>query len=377
MNSESTLRVILDEVGEPTRTAVGRYAEELTRALITTAPEGIGVAGFVAGADPERRERIETALPDLSDLRITRVPARELRQAWLHTVTTMPFGGLVHSPSLLAPLRPRELEVAGEQVVVTVHGLDALSDRSKRKAAWFQKALRRAHKHAHGVVVPTHAIAAALAEHHDFGDRVRVIGAGVPASLRVPLDADERADRLGLPERFVMAMTTASSLASARRLVDAVASSSMPDVGVVLVGPVGWGDVTVAELAVRAGLPASRILMLGELQDHDLAVVYERAEALLVTNPNDGFGLQLLEAFSFGTPVVHAATASLVEIADGASVAVELPAGEEADAYASALASLLDDADRQERLALLGRDRSRAFDWRSTAAQVWQLHADL
>lgn len=378
MNDRPSLRVILDEVGEPERTAVGRYAEELTKALIETAPRGVDVEGFSPNVDRERQQAVRDALPGLSDLQFATLPPRELRTAWLRTVTTVPMPGLVHATSLLAPFRSAEAAAETDQVVATVHGLGPLSDRNSRKAKWFSRALKRAHKHAAAIVVPTHAVAESLAGEHDFGDRVRVIGAGVPSGLRVPADADERAERLGLPERFVMTMTTVESRANARRIVDTIANAAMPEIPVVLVGPVGWGETTIAGLAVAAGLPASRILMLGELDDADLSVVYDRAALMLSPNPNDGFGLQLLESFSFGTPVVHAATPSLTEIAGGASIAVERSDEEEQPSrFAAAVGEALSDTSRLERLALLGRDRARTFSWQTTATDVWRLHAEL
>lgn len=373
----TSLHVILDEVGEPSRTSIGRYGEELARALIETAPDGIDVEGFTAGAKAAQRDRIARRLPGIADLRLARIPARELREAWLHTVTTMPMPGLVHATSLLAPMRS-DGKADGDQWVVTVHGTSALSDRSTRKTRWFERALRRAHRLADAIVVPSHAVATRLQELHDFGDRLRVIGAGVATGLRLPVDVDDRAERLGLPDTFVLAMTTPSNRAAASAIIDVVASSAMPDVPVVLVGPVGWGDLTIAELAVAAGLPASRILMLGDLDDADLAVVYDRAEAMLLTDTHDGFGLPLLEAFSFGTPVVHLAQPTLAEIAGDASVAVPMVGdGTQAERLAHAVATLLGDPAASSKLALLGEDRVRAFSWTGAAAQVWQLHADL
>lgn len=371
------LRVILDEVGETSRTSVGRYGEELTRALVETAPSGIKVSGFAAGAKSSQRDRIADRLPGIADLRLARMPARELREAWLHTVTTMQFAGLVHATSLLAPMRS-DGKAEGDQVVVTVHGVAALSDRSSRKARWFERALRRAYRLADAVIVPTHAVAAAVSELHDFGDRLRVIAGGIAPSVRVPVDAAARAVRLGLPERFVVAMSAPSSRTSAHRIADAVSSSAMPDVPVVLVGPVGWGDLTMAELAVAAGLPPSRMLMLGDLDDADLATVVDRADVALVADAHDGFGLTVLESLALGTPVVHLATPSLVEIVEGSTLAVPVAGdGSQGERLAGAIAELLGDDEARRRLKLLGEDRARAFSWTSTATQVWQLHADL
>ncbi len=369
------LTVILDGVGEQT-SSVGRYGIELAHALHATAPDGLDVVAFAAGADAAARASVGERLAGLDGVEFARMPRRELREAWLHTFTTSAFEGLLHGTSLLAPMRADD-EEAGRQVVVTLHGLEALH-RDSRTARWFRRALRRAHRRADAIVVPTHAIAEQLADLHDFGDRVRVVGAGVSPGARVPADDAARASRLGLPARYVLATTDRGRAARADRLVATVASGAMPTLPVVVLGPVQWGTETLAQKAVEAGLPASRILPLGELDAADRAVVVARADAMLHVADEPGFGLPILEAFALGTPVVHPASASALELAADATLPVPL-AGDDSDPdrLAHALAQLVEHDAMRERLAVLGEDRARAFDWSTTAAQLWRLHAEL
>jgi len=371
----TTMRVILDGAGEEPSN-VGRYGTQLARAMHATAPTGIEVVAFAAGGDAGARDRIQSDLAELDGVDFARMPRRELREAWLHSFTTTTFDGLLHATSLLAPLRADDDE-AGRQVVVTVHGLAAL-ERDSRSSRWFRRALRRAWRRADAVVVPTHATAQALQELHDFGDRIRVVGAGVDPASVVPADADARAARLGLPRRYVLATTDRGRRARADRLVATIASGAMPDVPVVVAGPVAWGDVTLAQLAVEAGLPPSRIVPVGDLDAADRAVVVARAEALVLVSEELGFALPVLEAFAHGTPVVHPSSPASDEIAAEASLAVRL-AGDESDVdrIAHAVDQIVAHDAMRERLTLLGQDRARAFDWSTTAHQLWRLHADL
>lgn len=369
-HDERRFTVVLDEVAERHRTMVGRYSAELTRALIATAPEGFGVGALSARISDSREARLRQELPGLAELKQTAVPARELREAWLHSFTTIPVRGLVHATSLMAPIAAEPHPT--DQVTVTVHGLQSFSDRSERKQRWFDRALKRALARADGIVVPTSAVAEDLALLDDVADRVRVVPPAPSAAL-LRASAAPPVRALQLPDEYVLVLTQPSALAQAERLIETVASSQMPDVRVVVAGPVEWGETGLAALAVDAGIPAGRLVMLGELADADLALAHRRALAHLHVWEQDALGLSLLDAAAMGTATVHPSTRSLDEIAGDASVAVAGGPHE----LAAALGDVLADDGLRSRLQLHAKDRAQAFTWEGAARQVWQLHAEL
>src|SRR5690606_25553167 len=124
--------------------------------------------------------------------------------------------------------------------------------------------------------------------------------------------------------------------------------------------------------------PTGRVRTLDYLDDADLAVVLDRATVFAYPSVAEGFGLSIVEAFSLGTPVVHADTPSLVEVAAGAGIAVP---HENDDAYPRRLAQVINSVVTEpglaERLRYQGLDRAKAFSWTDSAQKVWQLHADL
>lgn len=373
----TTLRVILDDVAGPVRSGISWYSEEITRALIATAPDEIDVSAFAAAMSKEREAEVMRLLPGIVDLEQAALPSREMREAWLHSLTTFTLSGLVHATSLFAPLRRRGDFVTG-QTVVTVHAATPVSDRGPLKDRWFEKAIRRAWKHADGVVVPTYAVAAQLQEMHDFADRIRVVPGGVAESIALAPDSAARATLLGLPERYVTLFTTSSSKATGEAIVQLLADPAMPDIPVVVVGPVAWDDATLSGMAVAAGLPPARYLPVGELSDADLALVLSRASALVHVSTNDCFGLPMLAAFRMGCPVVHVATDSLDEVADGAALGVSPAAdGTLSRPLAEGIRRILDETELAAELSAKASDRVRHFSWNSAAEQIWQFHADL
>jgi glycosyltransferase involved in cell wall biosynthesis len=193
------------------------------------------------------------------------------------------------------------------------------------------------------------------------------------------VDADLRAERLGLPERYVLAVGTLEPRKGLRHLIAAMAHPDAPrDVPLVIAGPDGWGDVDVHDLAEQAGLPQDRVKVLGRVDDADLAVAYDRATVFVFPSLAEGFGLPVIEAMSFGTPVIHSDDAAVSEVASDAGVTVATgPLESYPERLAQAVYQVVHDRHLAEQLAIAGPDRARMFDWRDSAVETWQLHADL
>ena len=376
----TTLRVIVEEALTPVPSGLSRYAEELTRALIATAPPRCEVEGIVAASTEGQYADILDRLPGLTGLHKSKLARRQLLSAWQHGFTRLP--GMIHAPTLLAPLAKHDrLNTRGQQTVVTLHDLTAwLQPESVdyRGVGWHQSMVKRAERYADALVVPSHTVAEQLGEFFDFGDRVRVIGGAVSPSLRVPADADERAARLDLPGEYLVAL---GGLEQRRGLDQLLAALALPDAGdipLLVIGPDDNGSGSLREAAVAAGLTPGRVVPLGFLRDADLSVVLDRATAFVLPSLLEGFGLQLLEAFHFGTPVIHSDTPALVEVAGDAGLVVALdePSGYP-ERIAAAIGSVLTDTELAASLATAGRDRAALYRWDNSAEKVWQLHADL
>jgi len=375
----TTLRVIIDQMIAPTPGGIGRYAEELARELIATAPAGCNVVGVVSASPESDYAEIHRRLPGLTGLYKSALARRELSAAWQHGFTRLPGQGMLHSTSLLAPLTRHDRLNRGDQIAVTLHDTVPWTHPetlTPHGVSWHKAMAKRAQRYADAVVVPTHAVAEQLAEFVDFGDRIRVIGGAVSPRLRLPNDADTRAAELSLPERYILAVGTLEPRKGLARLIQAM--NLVPDLSLLVAGPDGWGGVNVADLAGEAGLPAHRVRILGYLDDEDLALALQRAAVFVYPSLAEGFGLPVLEAMAMGTPVIHTDVPAVVEVTAGASVVVPLY---DEPTFVERLAHEIDrvssDRSLSDRLSVIGRDRSRAFSWRTSAEKVWQLHADL
>jgi glycosyltransferase involved in cell wall biosynthesis len=360
----TTLRVIVEDIVAPPVGEVAGYARALTRSLIETAPPGAVVEGVIAASPEDDYATIATELPGLGRLAKSALAHNELRAGWRSGVVGLMGGGMMHAPSLLAPLyRHDRLNKPGEQLVVTVH--DALAwtvpgALASSTASWTRAMGKRAERHADAIVVPSHAVAAELTEIFNLGERVRVI----PGAPRLWPTRSEPGE-LELPERYVVAVARPGAHDEYREFAAAFARL---DVGPLqLIVPAGIGAPEADEQLRVWSDPtptAQRALLAG-------------ARVYVDPVPVEGGAGWLLEAFASGAPAVHASTPGLTEQSAGSSIGVAVEGEDFTGLMAEAVEAVLTDLQLAERLRIAGLDRARAFSWRDTAEKVWQLHADL
>jgi glycosyltransferase involved in cell wall biosynthesis len=208
------------------------------------------------------------------------------------------------------------------------------------------------------LVVPTQAVADTLKQYVAVRELL-VVGEGVSPDLALPADADARAARLDLPERYLLTIGTLEP----RKGFTELAAALDGTIPLLCAGPQGWGA------AGQAAPPGARLL--GRVSDADLAVLLSRATALVVPSHDEGFGLPLLEGMSLGTPVLTSDAPALVEVGGGAALAVPL-----ADLRDGVRMITTDEALRQ-RLREAGPRRAADFTWAKAAETLWRAYADV
>lgn len=361
----TTLRVIADDMVSG-RGPLARYAEELTRAIIRTAPRGTDVGVILAASPEPDYARVRELLPGLRELHPSALARRELAAAWQHGFTALPGSGMVHATSLLAPLRRHDRTASlDDQTVVTIHDVLAWTRPEllpSRLVSWTKAMGRRAEKHADAVVVPTHATAAALEEHLDLAGRVRVIGAAPSSGLSVPDDAASRRSARGLPDRYVVAVVDDDARNGFAGLASAAAAIGVP---VVLLAAAGDAAIEGAEA----------FTVVEDADAADRAAILAGAAVYVQPSLADGPVGTLFDALALGLPVVARALPAIAELT--ADAAVLVPADADDATLADAVRGLLDDATAAEHAGVAAGDRAKAFTWRDAAEKVWQLHADL
>jgi len=118
----------------------------------------------------------------------------------------------------------------------------------------------------------------------------------------------------GLPREYLLFVGTVEPRKNLGRLVEALERAEC-DLPLVVAGSVGWGDSGVA--------PSARVKFIGFVPEAQLPALYAGAAVFCYPSEREGFGMPVLEAMSYGTPVVTSIGTSTEEVAGGAAVLVD------------------------------------------------------
>ncbi len=140
------------------------------------------------------------------------------------------------------------------------------------------------------------------------------------------------------------------------------------DLQLVLAGPPGWRNASIAEEIVRAHIPVRHI---GFVDDADLPALYAGSSAFLYLSLAEGFGLPIVEAMASGAPVLASNAASIPEVAGKAGILVDPT---DIEAIADGIALVLKEGSG---LVAAGKEQATRFTWPRMAAALECTYRDI
>ena len=194
------------------------------------------------------------------------------------------------------------------------------------------------------------------------------IGQAVNHEALGPL-SDEELAALGLPPRFLLSVSTVEPRKNFPRLIEAfrkVANhDSLIDVPLVLVGASGWKSQPIFE-EIAASDIAKRIIFLGYVDDETLIRLYKTAMFAVTPSLEEGFGMPLLEAMTYGCLCCSSSTGALLEVGGDVPIYFD-PLDAESIGEALIKTATLQDANQRRQS---GIERSEQFSWDLSATVV-------
>jgi len=137
-----------------------------------------------------------------------------------------------------------------------------------------------------------------------------------------------------------------------------------PDLKLVIIGnDVDGAMIYLKQLAESMGI-RNQVYFSGAILDEELEHWYTNALLFVFPSLIEGFGLSVLEAMSYGIPVVASNRTSIPEVVGDAGILLE-PKDEQE--WAQAITSLLGNKEEYLRYAALSRERASLFSWKKTA----------
>lgn len=193
-------------------------------------------------------------------------------------------------------------------------------------------------------------------------ERIHIVPNGCDHLLREPLQPDVLA-RSGLePGRYVLCVgndTPNKNLIAAARAFDRLGREGFK------LALVGASDPRI--FAAASATNSTSVVRLTGVDDAGLRTLYEHAALFAFPSRYEGFGIPPLEAMALGCPVVASRAAAVVEVTGGAAMIVD---PDDTDAFAAAMAQILNDAALRERLVTAGYQRAADFTWAGAAEKL-------
>ena len=112
------------------------------------------------------------------------------------------------------------------------------------------------------------------------------------------------------------------------------------------------------------------IIFKGYVSERELSALYQNASLFVYPSFYEGFGFPIVEAFSYGVPVVTSKISSCGEIAGDGALLIDPSNSKE---IGEAMAKLIADKNLREQLARRGLERAKQFTWRNTANEFVKL----
>lgn len=294
-------------------------------------------------------------------------PPTALRMLWQlrrNTIASLlPNIAVFHSWEYLQPPDTRL------PLVSTIHDLAMLkfpetahpSVLAAHRRSWEVLQKRQAH-----IITVSESVRTDVLELLSFApDHVHTVYSALPRETHVAADSLSKtqqaalATKLHADEPFILFVGTREPRKNLERLVQAWQPLSQ-DVALIIAGGAGWDEV--------AALNNPRIQVLGSVSDAELAVLYQNAQVLAYPSLDEGFGLPILEAFSFGLPVVTSNRGAMAEVAGNAAVLVD---PESVESIMTGIETVLHESQEEKELRVKQMTiRTQLFSWARTAAET-------
>ncbi len=356
------------------RAGLGRYAQELTSALLAADEENQYIAFYHRPGDAEIAPPLDR-VPHLTtnlDTKPWRLSALLAHFLGIPQDRMFPDTDLFHATDHLLPRLSRV------KTVFTLHDLifRLYPETHKPLNRWFLTLMMPRFLRAADAVITVsmHTAKDAIRFYGLDEAKIHVIYEGVNASFRPA--SNEAIARVrhthGLPERFILSLGTIEPRKNLTALLEAYRRlrGEGSEVGLVVAGKKGWlyGDFfrRLRDLGLE-----DEVLFTGFVPEVDLPALYSAAELFVFPSLYEGFGLPVLEAMACGAAVVASNASSLPEVSGEAVLSVDPTSVAD---LAKAMKTVLESDELCNELRRKGPAQASRFSWERAARETMEVY---
>ena len=262
--------------------------------------------------------------------------------------------------------------------VATIHDLFPLTSREYSKAGFqshFSRVLEQTIARANRIIAVSEATRLQLLQHTDADPaKIRVVHHGVDRPL-ASSDSEQKRFRefilnLRPGEKYFLNVGTIQVRKNVENIV--LALGQLPGYRLVLAGGEGYGAERILARIKKEGM-GSRVIRIGHASADMLPLLYSTASALVFPSLEEGFGFPILEAMSYGLPVITSNGSSMPEVAGDAALLVDpLNVAE----IGQAMRRVAEDPQLSAGLARRGLERYKLFTWKKCAQETWKVYQE-
>ncbi len=358
MRYNCRMKVAIDVSQVVYGTGVSVYVRELTKALLSVDQEN---SYLIYGGSLRQQSSLRLFGQSLQGNFTTRffpIPPTLADYVW-NKLHTLPLERLLGRVDIVHTSDWSEPPVRKAKKVTTIHDVtpfrfpketpDTVIEVHERKLAWVRK-------ESAAIIVPSNVTKDDLVGLGFDKKKIHVVYEAVSDEFKKikPLGLTEVNKRFGLNGKFLLAVGTAKRKNN-DRLIAAAKGLAQID-RLVIVGE---------------GASTDSVLFTGRITDQELVSLYTHAQALAYVSLYEGFGLPILEAFAFGTPVVASNIGSMKEIAGDAAVLVDpTNIADIKKGIGTAITNRIS-------LVMKGRKREKEFSWEKAARETIDIYKKL
>lgn len=363
------------------RAGLGRYAENLARALAQEQPERFALFHNLGSDVSQKHLALDGVLAGLPRRAVPYGYKPWRTAVLLGQLSRIPFNRLVPQAELFHATEHLLLPLRGVPTILTVHDLifKLFPEYHKKLNYWYLNwAMPLYCRRATKIIAVSAHTRQDLITHYDIDPaKIVVVHEAAAAHFREPTQAEITAVRqkYNLPDQFLIHLSTIEPRKNLPRLLEAFQRlrTQFPHLHLLLAGAKGWlyDDFFAQIERERLG---GVVRALGWVPDDDLPAVLGAASLAVQPSLYEGFGLPLLEHMASGQVVAASYASSFPEIGGNAAAYFDpLDVGE----ITAVVEHLLTHPDEYQQRRQLGLEQAQRFSWRQTAQETLAIYDEI